>query len=314
MKSPKLATLIDLDKMPRGSAQSEVVLEDVFGDQALYQTNRMFRTIRNRAVKAGYRFSANTNSLYDSLPLTQLEVIHKAKTIPYTPNRAAVLFVLDRSDQSTWEEIADGFRRCFVFHEACHAVARTEISAFNKAAFNLKTKTNQALNNSELTFLSLMEESFANTCELLGIIDCTSPQLVSFYEANSYTALIETRHDLIQLQKEVGEEGFFRFMHLCYLHSCFLRHELTERDFKQTLLFAKLEISDARLRKRLKSVSHLAFTLDQRFREVTTRLHLRINGLRTDLDTLNPLEFFETSRGFLSLLDRLASSATHPVH
>lgn len=292
MKSPKLATLIDLDKMQAGSAQSEVALADVFGDQALYQTNRMFRTIRNRAVQAGYRFSANTNSLYDALPLTQLEVIHKTKTIPYTPNRAAVQFVLDRSDRTTWEEIADGFRRCFVFHEACHAVARTEITAFNISAFNLKIKTNQPLNNSELTFLSLIEESFANACELLGIIDCTSPQLVSFYEANSYTALIETRHDLIQLQKEVGEEGFFRFIHLCYLQSCFLRHELTERDFKQTLSFAKLEISDARLRKRLKSVSHLAFTLDQRFREVTTRLHLRINGLRTDLNTMNPLEFF----------------------
>jgi hypothetical protein len=266
MKSPKLATLVDLDKMRPGPAQSDVVLADVFGDQALYQTNRMFRIIRNRAVEAGYRFSANTNSLYDALPLTQLEVIHKTKTIPYTPNRAAIQYVLDRADQSTWEEIADGFR-------------------------------------------SLMEESFANTCELLGIIDCTSPQLVSFYEANSYTALIETRHDLIQLQKEVGEEGFFRFIHLCYLQSCFLRHDLSERDFKQTLSFAKLEIGDARLRKRLKSISHIAFTLDQRFREVTTRLHLRINGLRTDLDTLNPLEFFETSRGFLSLLDRMASSA-----
>ena len=307
MKSPKLATLIELDKIPSGAAQSGLVLEDVFGDQALYKTNGIFRTIRNRAVEAGYRFSANTNSLYDALPLTQLEVIHKTKAIPYTPNKAAVQFVVDRANESTWEEIADGFRRCFVFHEACHAVARTEITAFGKATFNLQTKTNQALNNSELTFLSLMEESFANTCELLGIIDCTSPQLVSFYEANSYTALVETRHDLIQIQKEVGEEGFFRFMQLCYLQSCFLRHDLTERDFKQTLSFANLEIDDARFRKRLKSVSHIAFTLDQRFREVTTRLHLRINGLRTDLDTLNPLEFFETSRGFLSLLDRLAN-------
>lgn len=307
MKSPKLSTLIELDKIPTGTAQSEVVLVDVFGDQSLCKANRMFRTIRNRAVKAGYRFSANPNPLYDALPLTQLEVIHETKEIPYIPNKAAVQFVLDRSNQSTWEEIADGFRRCFAFHEACHAVARTEISAFNKSAFNLKTKTNQALNNSELTFLSLMEESFANTCELLGIIDCTTPQLVAFYEANSYSALIETRHDLLQLEKEVGEEGFFRFIHLCYLQSCFLRHELTERDFKQMLLFAKLDIGDARLRKRLKSISYIAFTLDQRFREVTTRLHLRINGLRTDLDTLNPLEFFETSRGFLSLLDRLAS-------
>jgi len=311
MKSPKLSTLIEFDKTPPSTGQSCVVLEDVFGDQALYKTNGIFRTIRNRAVEAGYRFSANTNSLYDALPLTQLEVIHKTKVIPYTPNRAAVQFVADRANESTWEEIADGFRRCFVFHEACHAVARTQITAFNISAFNLKTKTNQPLNNSELTFLSLMEESFANTCELLGIVDCTSPQLVAFYEANSYTALIKTRHDLIQIQKEVGVEAFFRFMHLCYLQSCFLRHELTERDFKQTLSFANLEIDDARLRKRLKSVSHIAFTLDQRFREVTTRLHLRINGLRTDFDTLNPLEFFETSRGFLSLLDRFAISTKH---
>jgi hypothetical protein len=304
MKSPKLSTLLEIDRLPPGLTQSSVALTEVFGDQALYHSNGIFRIIRNRAIEAGYRFSANTDSLYDALPLTQLEVVHKTKTIPYTPNRAAVQFVLDRTEQSTWEEIADGFRRCFVFHESCHAVARTAI-----ATFITQTKTNQPLNNSELTFLSLLEESFANTCELLGIIDCTSPQLVALYEANSYTALLESRHDLLQIQNEVGAESFFRFVHLCYLQSCFLRNELSERDFKQILMFAKLKIDDTRLRKRLRSVSQISFTLDRRFREVTTRLHLRLNGLRTDLETLNPCEFFETSRGFLSLLDRLAISA-----
>ncbi|MBN8542137.1 MAG: hypothetical protein J0L82_17225 [Deltaproteobacteria bacterium] len=304
MKSPKLSNLLNIDKPPPGRAQAEAVLTDVFGDQALYQSNGVFRTIRNLAIVGGYRFSANTNSLYDALPLTQLEVIHKTKTIPYTPNRAAVEFVLTRADESTWEEIADGFRRCFVFHESCHAVARSVITSFNQQA-----KICLSLNNSELTFLSLLEESFANTCELIGIIDCTSPQLVAFYEANSYTALLESRHDLLQLQNEVGPDGFFRFIHLCYLQSCFLRNELSERDIKQTLTLAKLTVDDPRLRKRLRSVSNIAFTLDRRFREITTRLHLRINGLRSDLETLNPLEFFETSRGFLSLLDRLAISA-----
>lgn len=314
MKSPKLSVLLDLDKhldkhfdkLAHGAAVKEVVLTDVFGDQALYQSNHVFRNIRNQVVKSGYRFTTTSNPIYDSLPLTQLEVIHKTKTIPYTPNKQAVEFVLGRDRQSTWEEIADGFRRCFVFHESCHAVARTEIYKFNQ-----QNNLSQSLNNSELTFLSLLEESFANSCELIGIIDCSSPQLVALYEANSYTALFESRHDLLQIQKEVGEQGFFRFIQLCYLQSCFLRQELNEPDFSKALSFAKLEINDGRIRKRLKSVSQIAFTLDQRFREVTTRLHLRINGLRTDLETLNPLEFFETSKGFLSLLDRLAILPTH---
>jgi hypothetical protein len=282
------------------SVQGEV-LGNVFGDGALFHTNSVFRTIRQQAVKNGYRFSAGPNQLYDALPLTQLEVIHKTKTIPYTANRAAVEYVASRASEATWEEIADGFRRCFAFHEACHAVARTEISAFNR-----ESGSTLDFNNSELTFLGLLEESFANTCELLGIIDCNTPQLVALYEANSYTALTESRHDLLQIQKEVGAEGFFRYLHLCYLESCFLRQELSEKAFKHILSLANLEVSDARLRKRLKSISHIAFTLDRSFREITTRLHLRINGLRTDLDQLHPLEFFETSRGFLSLLDRLS--------
>lgn len=309
LKSPKLTALLELDRMKASSsqntsAQSEV-LGDVFGDGALFHTNSVFRTIRQKALQHGYRFSAGSNQLYDALPLTQLETIHKTKTIPYTANRGAVEYVVSRTSEATWEEIADGFRRSFAFHEACHAVARTEINAFNR-----ESGSTLDFNNSELTFLSLFEESFANTCELLGIIDCSTPQLVALYEANSYTALLEARHDLLQLQKEVGAEGFFRYIHLCYLQSCFLRQELSEKDFKQILSFAglddRLNSGDARLRKRLRTVSHIAFTLDQSFREVTTRLHLRINGLRTDLDQLHPLEFFETSRGFLSLLDRMA--------
>ncbi len=297
MKSPKLKALLEeesrLPKLENGTS----VLADVFGDRCLYSTNSIFRNIRNQVIQRGYRFSANSNHLYESLPLTQLEVIHKTKTIPYTPNRQAVEFVVQRASDSTWEEIADGFRRCFVFHESCHAVARIEIHNF---------KSHLPMNNSELTFLSLLEESFANTCELLGIIECNTPATVAYYEANSYTALLESRHDLLQLQKEIGQSKFFRFIQLSYLMSCFLRSELGEKDFRNVLLLAQVECQDVRLRKRLKSVSNIAFTLDRRFREVTTRLHLRINGLRTDLDQMNPLEFFETSRGFLSLLDRLA--------
>ena len=306
MKSPKLTTLLELDRQKARPNQNVAVpgevLNDVFGDGALFHTNAIFRTIRQEALKNGYRFSSGSNLLYDALPLTQLEVIQKTKSIPYTANRSAVEYVVSRAGEATWEEIADGFRRCFAFHEACHAVARAEITAFNR-----ENDSRLDFNNSELTFLSLFEESFANTCELLGIVDCHTPQLVAIYEANSYTALLEARHDLIQIQQEVGAEGFFRYLHLCYLQSCFLRQELNDKDFKQILSLANLDVSDQRLRKRLRSISHIAFTLDRSFREVTTRLHLRINGLRTDLDQLQPLEFFETSRGFLSLLDRMAS-------
>lgn len=303
----KLSVLLELDKQKSDAAQSSIILTDTFGDAILFQTNSLFRSVREKAAKCGYRFSANSNQLYDALPLTQLEMIHKTKIIPYTPNRAAVEFVANHDRDASWEDIADGFRRCFAFHEACHAVARTEINAFGREN-DWKVK----LDNSELTFLSLLEESFANTCELLGVVDCASPQLVAYYEANSYTALRESRHDLLQVQREVGAEGFFRYLHLCYLEACFLRQGLSEKDFNKILSLANLEISDARLRKRLKTISHITFTLDQGFREVTTRLHLRINGLRTDLDQLHPLEYFETSRGFLSLLDRLATLATRP--
>lgn len=302
MKSPKLTALIDFENSVGPTANA---LESVFGDRALLNSNSIFRKIRNLTVNNGYRYTSDFLPLYSSLPFTQLEEIHRTKTIPYVANRPAIQFVAKKVNDSTWDDVADGFQRCFVFHESCHAVARSEIQKFIP-----EQQRGLPLNISELTFLSLLEESFANTCELMGIVDCKTPLDTTFYEANSYTALSDVKHDLLQLSGLVGAKPFFQYLQLCYLNCCFLRDELTERDFKHICELAQINVDDSRTKKRLKSISQVPFTLDRNFREVTTRLHLKINGYRTDLEQMNPLEFFETSRGFLSLLDQLSGLVT----
>lgn len=240
-------------------------LEQNFGDSYLCRHNKIYRNIRLAAQKSGFKFSADRNDAYQALPLSQLPVILSTKVIPFLDN-VGVLNQLEiqRKDAIDWDDIRDNLRKNFIFHESCHAVAR-EISG--------KFRLDDPILN------MLMEESFANTCELLAVIDTNELSDKIFYEWNSYTALFESRTNLKNAVAEIGDGLFGKIIFLGYLHSNFQFENFTESQLSRALKIATSQEFSAKQLKTIKALIKICFTLDERFKEVTTRFYMRLNGL-----------------------------------
>lgn len=261
----KLARLIELHRQDSNAAS----LNSNFGDGFLYKNNRIFRNIRKMAVEKGYAFTNEPDLDYASLPFSQLERILKTKKIPFSDN-VSVLEGLARAHPNLqWEDLSDGLKKNYVFHESCHGVIRsTEVDISPEPA--------------EVAFRMLFEESFANVCELLAVTDAQDDVHRNFYEVNSYTSLFADRSNLKQAMDQIGEQIVFRFLWLAYLHSNFLATP-DEKSWQRTLSVAGATPASAKV---LKAVARIAFTLDLGFRTKTTRLHLQLSGLTIPLEKL----------------------------
>ena len=271
MSADEIPSLSDLLLADQGeSTYSE---SKVFGDRYLMNSNRIFRGIREHARKLGYRLSNQRGDDYEALPFTKLEALLEAKTIPTVHNRGAVEMVAAKVPDATWLDIADGFRRCFAFHESCHAVARE----------SLRPEASASESANDRVLRVMLEESFANTCELFGIRDCHDLKSLAFYEANSYTALWETK-DLLENIPVTLETLKFVLLH--YLRANFL----ADPDVTSDELDLVYEISGAKRDSALEDLAQFAYTLDENFRHTTSRLHLRLHGLPIDLEARDPVQ------------------------
>lgn len=264
---PSLSDLLLADQGEEAASEPKI-----FGDRYLMNSNRIFRGIREHALKLGYRLSNQRGDDYEALPFTKLEALLEAKTIPTVHNRRAVETVSSKVPEATWLDIADGFRRCFAFHESCHAIARETLRPDNL----------ESESTNERVLRTMLEESFANTCEL-GLTDCHDLSALAFYEANSYTALWETK-DLLENIPVTLETLKFVLLH--YLRANFL----ADPDVTSDELDLVYEISGAKRDSALEDLAQFAYTLDENFRHTTSRLHLRLHGLPIDLEARDPVQ------------------------
>lgn len=285
---PLLQSLLSKDRPQRETADQENALRSVFGDVYLYQNFHLFRNVRNTALAMGYRYTNDRGDDYEALPFTKLEDLLGAKTIPIVHNRLAVETVAEKVPDATWLDIADGFRRCFAFHESCHAIARE----------TLRPSTKERESAQERVLRVMLEESFANTCELFGMRDCQDLLGLAFYEANSYTALWETK-DL--LDEVAMTSPTFLFVLLNYLRANFLAAPELESDETARLY----RLSGAKPHAPLEELASFAYTLDENFRHTTSRLHLRLHGLPTDLESRDPIQELATKPALLTRLKNL---------
>lgn len=290
MKLSRLLELHNKSTQPLGLAKN-------LGDSFLLENNHLYKLIRKKTVEFDFKYSHEPNSSYLALPLSQLENILKTKTIPYIDN----VSVLDGiKDSAVWDDITDNLKKNNVFHESCHAIARTISSTF----FGPQE-------NTETTIVRLMiEESFANSCELLGIIDVEDSAQRIFYETNSY---IFMHDDRFQLKKMVGQIGFqcsIQFLILSYLFSNFLREHISDSDLERMQKIAGISNNPAIEIKNLRSVAKIAFELNPRFRWVTTAFYLKLNGINysnQQLQQLNFLSLLESQSQFRLLLETLST-------
>lgn len=251
----------------------ELALPRNFGDAYLCRHNRIFRAVRASALNAGYAFSAEPGAAYLALPLSQLAAVLAEKRIPYTDNVGVLKQIETRlPGQVQWAQVCAGFKKNFVFHESCHAVARA-------IAEKIWLGGKDGVSADQLPRL-LLEEAFANTCEFLGIMDAEDKAHEIFYEWNSYTALSESRPHLQRAAAEAGRERLARVILVGYLHANYLFDELDDGQFTRVLRWAGFrEMPPPPLRKNLRALARTCFTLDDEFRNVTTGLYLRLNGV-----------------------------------
>lgn len=260
-------------------AHSEhVALLDNFGDGYLFRHNQIIRRIRNKTLQLGFNFSNQPDSDYLSFPMGQLEVILAKKIIPYIDNvtpfkklNQRILVSLD------WNHVIDNVRPNYIFHESCHAVARAMSFEANDISTRITT--------------TLLEESFANTCEFLSIADANDQSHLLFLELNSYFAIFEDRTILKKTIDSLGIAAVFQFMLLCYLHSHFLNERLIDVDFKKIISFTSFEKSpDIKV---LKSLAQNVFALNPRFRYSTTEMYLRMNNIEISVQNAIDFDYFK---------------------
>ncbi|RYZ76175.1 MAG: hypothetical protein EOP05_05790 [Proteobacteria bacterium] len=272
----RLATLLE---QQNSTMQTPGSLKDCFGDSYLCAKNAIYGRIREAALAAGFQFSNKPNAAYSALSLSQLDEILRTKQIPYNPNLPVLIELESRlPKQILWDDISDNLKGTHVFHESCHAVARS---------FGLPSSSSDS---SVKILAMLLEESFANTCELLSILDAADQVHRIFLELNSYVFMLEDRAGLLNAAKDLGRPTLFTFMFLSYLHSNFLR-PLSEKDFENCFVLAmevagEKRVLDQKQKKTLRALSKIAFQLNPRFREVTTQFHLKLHGIKSSVEEI----------------------------
>ncbi len=289
-------------------------LEENFGDGYLMAHNSTYRNIRRTALKESFIFSLKPHPFYHALPLSQLEWILAEKTIPFFDNVGVLQQIQGKLPQQiSWDDISDNLKGNHIFHESCHAVAR---SLTEKA---LKLSVSNSLPDlRKLTLVRLMEESFANTCELLSVVDAADPVHRIFFELNSYVVMFEDRANLKNAMQDIGSEVFMKFMMLSYLHANFLTAPLTDARFENVLSLIgkdKIEFTLAQ-KKSMRALSKIAFELNLRFRMVTTSFYLRLNGISVPIEKLSDFDFIKSIKDtpeLTEVLDALTKRALHGI-
>lgn len=252
------------------------------GDGFLVSHNRIYRNIRQQTLKSGYQFDVSPKADFLVFPFSQLENILQSQKIPYL-NNVDVLnnLVIKLQDQVSWDELTDGFRRNYIFHESCHAVARSFVQVFPKGL--------------EKIYQLLLEESFANTCELMAVLDVKDSMHRFFYEVNSYTFLFEAQSFLKSGCESIGEVELFQMLMISYFFANVLKSGLSPSDFD--FILNSVVTNDRKLSKtelkNLKSLCQIPFTLDLRFRTLTTGLYLKLMGLSMDRARLQQVTNFD---------------------
>lgn len=272
----KLANL--LQKHSEAIAQS--ALSQNLGDSFLLTHNTIYKQIRLKALDLGFRYSTEVSEDYTAFPMGQLENILQEKIIPYV-NNVTPLQKLNKKTASSleWNHVVDNLKPNYLFHESCHAVSRS---------FVPKIKSNKF--KSQLT-TTLIEESFANTCEFFAISEAHDQVHRIFLEVNSYFTIFEDRSLLKKIIEQNGKASVFKFMLLCYLHSNFLNEKLEDKDFKRIIELAHLE-SQAEI-KILKSLAKNAFALNPRFRYTTTEMYMRLNGVTQSVTEVVDFDYLQ---------------------
>jgi len=265
---------------------SSISLKDNLGDGYLLQNNKVYKLVRDNLIHHNFKFTNHPPAEYLSFPMAQLENILLSKKIPYIDNVSPLQKVISKTNNLEWHHVVDNLKPNYLFHESCHAVARS-------------LRPSMQLSSNENIITMFLEESFANTCELLAISYAQDSLHKNFLEMNSYCTLFESRSILNKNIHSNGFKNMFSIILISYLHSNFLREKINERELKSIIDFCEIkQISDL---KNLRNVVHYVFELNPNFRYITADFYLRLNGFTQPVEQTLNFDFMQNLSESVSL-------------
>ena len=267
------------------------ILSHCFGDGFLYQTNPVFRNVRDYALKSRIKFTDRDFCFYKTMPLAALRPILKTNKIPYFDN-VSVLKDLNKS-------LAKGFkykdlvplRVSTVFHETCHCIG-------SKSASNLDLSKAKLKINQKTVLRLILSEALANTAESIGNAFSLTPEARIFYAANSNIFFhdIEMARDIRNAIGNFGSKTVFRLVFISYVFSNLLYENASEETFldaMRAVLDNDSSLSNPKNRNDLKTVFDRAFLLALGFRVKTADCFFKLSGIYDDLEKLLDIDFLE---------------------
>lgn len=237
--------------------------------------NQIFAAIRKRIIQQDVNITSDVDPDYLVFPLSQLDVLLQQRKIYFYDNVSIIKKIETKIPKTIdWDEISAQLRRNFVFHESCHVVSR----AVSKKYF------------ANSITLTILEESFSNTCELLAVKDVDDAVHAAFFEFSSYIVHFELKTLINELVQEIGFEKVFQWTLLTYMHTNFLVKSLDDK--RVSRLFQYLGITpSAAVAKRLKSLSKVAFQLNPDFLNATTGFYLKYNLIEDTPQNIQKIDF-----------------------
>jgi hypothetical protein len=266
-----LAWLEELD-----SYSSANCLPKAFGDRYLYSHNPVFAAVRDSAISLGYGFSCADTPLwrdYQSFSLLTLHEIMSGRLIPYLDNATTFQRLVERDSTAALplRFIHNNMSKNHVFHESGHCVAHHFIK-------DAKDDLNRAARSLRESYVlsALLEESFANTVEMLGNAFLTSLPDTLFYGLNSFTVVNSQTRELLRRSRDyIGDDARFIVLCLAYLEANLSIEEPTDEVYQRIREMAECPAGCEQV---VKALVDLAMSLNLTFRQETTPAYFRLLG------------------------------------
>lgn len=298
---PLKALIRNQDKYTHSSS-----LPGVLGDGYLYEHSSLFATIRNAALKNGYRFVEQESELwhdYVVMPLLSLKSILVQKSIPYVDNVSVLKKLLKQQPEVELPSrlVYDVVRRNYVFHETCHCIAHELINSDDTVLRHARTEKER------FVLEAFLQEAFANTVERLANATPPSKTFAFFMNLNNYMFYRSDKHELWQSAIQGLEpERLFQLVFLCFLNQ---NLQAAETSVSAQSLIDILWSGDkppAEHQPLLDTLIEKELVLSPVFREETTRGYFRLYGCDSELTSIRKAELLRNA-GFIEDLRMLQS-------
>ncbi len=279
-------------------------LPNSIGDQLLYQSNPLFRRVRDLAVRADFKFELNGHVEYFASPVMGLDRILSSKTIPYRDNLSAFREFCGVYPNLPLACLSNGHepRHSHVLHESAHCLGDWHFYTPN-GDLDLERKA----------FIAVLVEAIAQATDLM-VNFFANDQLHYWCLVINHNWQLEQdlRENLVHLVNQYGFRQVFRPIIYFMLFANYHRTFISDREWKRILSFLGfMKFKNDNDEKKLRRFLGSALDMDPLFRYEATRNYFCGNGTidayqrvlqKEPLEVLEKLDLRSGLEGFLDLI------------